>query len=305
MTTTIRLSQGIRRSTNNGASFSRGLAHRIEQRVLHERAPDLLRQAAEERRRQVAAIARGMYARAVEQAIEASIDSGVPVDAPQSPPRDGRTRTDARVGSGRDRRYRRLFERPRVMVTIVRRFRPFENSRAPSLEDAAFAPAAFHREFGRSLREGLRPRDVQVAARLDTEWPTLHPGYARQPIRSRIFHRKQSIAAPALKVLLNELRPRLRRPSGYQKGGLAYVLESARGGRGPTLTTAFVINYPGLGRWDFLRRAFLSGYPVKLPVAGRLQGAERVIGADAYRPLMVPLARQFGQKYRALLRSLR
>lgn len=94
MTTTIRPTQGIRRSTTNGTSFARGLAHRIEQRVLRERAPDLLRQAAEERRRQVAAIARGMYAGAVEQAIEAAIDSGVSVDAAESPPRDGRTHTD-------------------------------------------------------------------------------------------------------------------------------------------------------------------------------------------------------------------
>lgn len=306
----IRLSQGRRPFTAGGKlskAAARGVANKVEVTIRAKRLPEVMRplyeELAKEHRRRIAAIARGVYSGAVQQTIAAAMHSGVPVDVPAQPERG--ERAAYRVGSRSSRRYRRYDERNMVPVNIVRRFQPFEKRLPPALDESRGSDNRVREIVDRSKMNLSDLRNLRISAKLDTSWRALRVDYARRAPRSEVFFKKTHEAEPALLSLLSVTRRKLGAASSYQKGrSISYRFSSGR--EKPHLKATFVISYPEMpGRWDFLRQAFLTNYPINLRVSGKLRGANRAIGAEYLRPMMVPLMRQYGAKYRTLLGKLK
>jgi hypothetical protein len=166
-------------------------------------------------------------------------------------------------------------------------------------------------QIATSLRSSIGGAPTGHIVHLDIpfRWRTLSERYARSKPTSRVFWHKHGDAEAALKQLINVHRVSLNSLSSYQKTKNVPSVYDPKTG---TLKTTIVISYPRLtDKLDFLREAFASpaggivGPPVDFDFGSGLTGINRYLAAETERPLLEPLAREFGRDYVSLIRLLK
>jgi hypothetical protein len=288
MSAKVIFSKGARRPASQrglAPATMQALSHRIMREVQQEVLPGQLEQVAKEKRLEVSHMAQAYFSAMVKGSKELVNNSGVPAEFQPAPMVENKRfvrRKDKIKARGR-------YPRGNITATI-RQVQPLRYPGGAKMEST--------------------PTVANVV--FSVRWKKLTERYFKRKPRSTRFYYKrtgQDSARLAFNAEVETWKSRVQRLSSYQKAQLRK--KSYDAGKG-VMTIEFTVNYPTLGhRFDFLRRAFVSGMSRTSALAGldtdnasNGTGPEGIVFAEHFRPMMRPYAREMGLQFKNALGKL-
>ncbi|WP_019865135.1 hypothetical protein [Methylovulum miyakonense] len=273
----VTFTQGRRQFQQNNllsASAKQSLSQKVKQSIkaygIDESRLDKL---AKEKRTEVVNTAIGFFSAAVNGAVELVNNSTVPAQYQEPPLVPGR-KAFARKHKVQ---ARGAYNRGTVSVSVVHKISVLSKSTKGS---------------------------SNVLISFPVTWKKLTKRYFMRLPRSARFFKKRTenkSARLAFNSVAASWQRRLRSTASYQKGKMTWKHD------GYDLVTTFTINYPSLGQFDFIRVAFLHGlkrtstFPNGRPDN---TGANGIVYAEHFRPLVRPYAVEVGRQFKRALEKL-
>ena len=132
-------------------------------------------------------------------------------------------------------------------------------------------------------------------------WKKLTRKYAmRTPISKKFFFKRDKQPSARMQFLddFAKASKLARQPSRYAPSGVKTKYNFDVNTEKSTLTATYRLRYPNLGKFNFLRRAFLDGNK-PLPDITNFGEGDGFLRAESVRPLLRPFAREVGKAFLA------